>query len=352
MDGSALSAQAVADLVGGRLTGDGTRRVVRVAPLDRAGPEDLSFLASPRYADAFRHSQAGAVLVAEELAWLEGQPATRIVVPDAARALATVLERMQPATVPPSGIDPSARLGPRVIIGREVSIGPYAVLGADVRLGDRVRIGAAAVLEDDVEIGDDTTIGPRVVCGAGTRIGRRCRVKAGAVLGGPGFGFVAEEAGLARIPHVGRCVIEDDVDIGSNTCIDRGSIDDTVIGAGTKIDNLVQIGHNVRIGRECLLMGQVGVAGSSRLGHRVILAGQVGVAGHLTVGDGARLAAQSGVSSDVPPGEDWGGYPARPNREWLRSTAVLYRLTPIARELEALVRERRNTRGEGGLDSA
>jgi UDP-3-O-[3-hydroxymyristoyl] glucosamine N-acyltransferase len=341
MAGPGVTAGQIAELVGGRLSGDPDRPLTGVAPLDRAGPDDLSLLASGRYAEPFRQSRAGAVLVTGDLAALEGGPATRIVVHDPARALAAVLERLHPAVPPEAGVDPTARLGPGVTLGRDVAIGPHAVLGRDVRVGDRVVIGPACVLEDGVDVGEDSTLGPHVVCGAGTRVGRRCRVKAGAVLGTRGFGFVAGEEGLARVPHVGRCVLEDDVDIGANTCVDRGSIDDTVIGAGTKIDNLVQIGHNVRIGRGCLLMAQVGVAGSSRLGDRVILAGQVGIAGHLSIGDGARLAAQSGVSSDIPPGEDWGGYPARPNREWLRSTAVLYRLTPIARDLEAVARERK-----------
>ncbi len=335
-----LSAQALAGLVGGRLTGPPGGPLHGVAPLDRAGPNDLSFLAHGRYLAEFQASQAGAVLVTEEFASLAGGPATRIVVGEPARALGDLLRQLVPEDVVSPGIDPTARLGEGVVIGDAVAVGPYAVIGPDVRLGDRVVVGPGAVIEGGVVVGEDSRIGPRAVCCAGTRIGRRVRVKAGAVLGGSGFGFNSDRAGHHRIPHVGGCVIEDDVDIGANTTIDRGSLGDTVVGAGTKIDNLVQLGHNVRVGRDCLLMSQVGVAGSSRLGDRVILAGQVGIAGHLSIGDGARLAAQSGLSSDVPAGADYGGYPARANREWLRSLAVLYRLTPIARDLEQLVRER------------
>jgi UDP-3-O-[3-hydroxymyristoyl] glucosamine N-acyltransferase len=335
-----LSAQAIADLAGGRLSGDGAVEITGVAPLDRAGSCDLAFLALAGYLDEFRASRAGVVLVPEDLADVQGGPVNRIVVPDPARALGNLLRRLVPEHRPPPGVDPTARLGPGVVLGVEVSIGPYAVLGRDVRLGDRVVVSPGVVIEDGVVIGDDVYLGPRVVCGSGTRLGNRIRIKSGAVIGGTGFGFTSDREGHHRIPHVGGCVIEDDVDIGSNTTIDRGSIGDTVVGAGTKIDNLVQLGHNVRIGRHCLLMSQVGVAGSSRLGDRVILAGQVGIAGHLTIGDGARLAAQSGLSSDVPAGADFGGYPARANREWLRSLAVLYRLTPIAKDLERLVRER------------
>ena len=340
MEPGALTPRAVAELIGGRLVGDGSVRLTGFAPLDRAGPADLSFLSSGKYLDAFRASQAGCVLVADDLAGAAGGPAVRIVVRDPARAMGQVLAHLHPEAPPAPGIDPTARLGAGVILGREVSIAPYAVIGAGVRLGDRVVIGSGTVIEDQVEIGNDSVLGPRVVCCSGTRLGCRVRVKAGAVLGGRGFGYAPGEGGLERLPHVGRCLIEDDVDIGANTCIDRGSIDDTVIGAGTKIDNLVQLGHNVRIGRRCLLMSQVGVAGSARIGDGVILAGQVGVVGHLSIGAGARVAAQSGVGNDIPAGADYGGSPARPHREWLRSHAVLYRLAPLAKNLEALVKER------------
>jgi UDP-3-O-[3-hydroxymyristoyl] glucosamine N-acyltransferase len=336
-----LTLQAVAELVGGRVAGAGDRLVSGVAPLDRAGPDDLSFLASARYLDEFRGSAAGGVLLAHDFAEVAAGPDGRIIVDDPARAMAIVVGHLHPADAPAAGIDPTARLGTGVVLGRDVSIGAHAVLGARVRLGDRVVIGAGSVLEDGVTIGEETVLGPRVFCGSGTRIGRRCRIKPGAVLGGIGFGYVSGREGHRRVPHVGGCLIEDDVDIGANTCIDRGSLGDTVVGAGTRIDNLVQLGHNVRVGRNCLLMAQVGVAGSTRIGDGAILAGQVGVGGHLRIGERARLAGKSGVMGDVRAGEDYGGYPARPHREWLRSQAVLYGLAPVARELQALVRERK-----------
>jgi len=162
-------------------------------------------------------------------------------------------------------------------------------------------------------------------------------VHSGARLGSDGFGYVFRNGSHEKIPHIGRCIIEDDVEIGANTTVDRGSFDDTVIGAGTKIDNLVQVAHNVRIGRLCLIMAQVGIAGSARLGDGVILAGQVGVAGHHTIGDGARVAAQAGVFGDIPGGETWSGYPARPHRQSLRASAALLRLAEIIKTLEKLV---------------
>jgi UDP-3-O-[3-hydroxymyristoyl] glucosamine N-acyltransferase len=172
---------------------------------------------------------------------------------------------------------------------------------------------------------------------SGTSLGARVSVHAGARLGSDGFGYVFRNGGHDKIPHIGRCIVEDDVEIGANTTIDRGSFDDTVIGAGTKIDNLVHIAHNVRIGRLCLIMAQVGVAGSTRIGDGVVLAGQAGIAGHVTIGDGARVAAQAGVFGDVPAGETWSGYPARPHRQSLRASAALLKLADIIKKLERIV---------------
>ena len=341
MNPATLTVLAVARLTGGRLVGDGGAVLSGIAPLDRAGPDDLSFLSSGRYLDAFRASRAGCVLVAEDLAEIAGGPATRILVGDPAKAVGQVQAALNPEPQPVPGVDPTVRLAHGVVLGQNVCVGPHAVLGPGVVLGDRVVLGPGVVLEDGVQIGEESVLGPGVVCCRGTRVGKRARIKAGAVLGGIGFGYAPGPGGLERLPHAGRCIIGDDVDIGSNTCIDRGSVDDTVVGDGTRIDNLVQIAHNVRLGRHCLVMSQVGIAGSARIGDGVVLAGQVGVVGHLTIGDGARIAAQSGVGHDLPGGADYGGSPARPHREWLRSNAVLYRLAPIARDMEALVRERK-----------
>lgn len=335
-----LTAGRIAELVGGRLVGAGELVVDGVASLEEAGPSHLSFLSGGRYLEAFRVSQAGLVLVGPAQADAAG-PATRVVVADPKAALATVLGLLAPDAAPRPGVDPTARLGHGVELAEGVSIGPGAVLGDRVRLGPRVVIGPGVVLEEEVAIGADSVLGPRVVCGPRTRLGARVVVKAGAVLGTIGFGYHSGPDGHARIPHAGRCVVEDDVHVGANSCIDRGSVGDTVVGAGTKIDNLVQIGHNVRIGRHCLIMAGVGIAGSSRIGDGVVLAGQVGVAGHLTIGDRVRAAAQAGIIGDIPAGTDVTGFPARANREFLRSQAVLYRLVPLVKDLEALVQARR-----------
>jgi UDP-3-O-[3-hydroxymyristoyl] glucosamine N-acyltransferase len=200
-----------------------------------------------------------------------------------------------------------------------------------------VAVDAQAVIGDGVRIGTDSHIYPSVTAYSGTTIGQRVIVHAGARLGSDGFGYVFRGNRHEKIPHVGRCVIEDDVEIGANTTIDRGSIDDTVIGAGTKIDNLVHVAHNCRIGRLCLIMAQVGIAGSVRVEDGCVIAGQVGLSGHHTIGKGATLGAQAGVFGDIPAGETWSGYPARPHKESLRAHAALFRLAPLIRQLEKLL---------------
>jgi len=335
-----LTAQAVAELVGGRLVGDGARVLTAVGSLEGADGETLAFLASPRYVDAFRASRAGAVLLAPDAAELPAAAAVRIVVADPHAAMARALHAMFPAAPPAGQVHPTAQLGAGVRLGAAVVVGPHASLGAGVVLGDRVRLGAGVVLEPGVAVGDDSLLGANVVCVAGTRIGRRCVIKPGAVLGGPGFGYVAGAAGPRRIPHVGGCRLEDDVEIGANSCVDRGSIDDTVIGAGSKLDNLVHVGHNARLGARCLVMGGSVIAGSADIGDDVVIAGHAAVGGHFRVGHRVRIGAKSGVIGAVPDGTDVSGFPARPHREFLRSQAALYRLTRIVGQLEELVRRR------------
>ncbi len=324
--------------------GPGTVTVAGVAPLERAGPGDLSFLASPRYAPYFERTSASVVLIAPELEATAGGPETRIVVPEPYAALLVVLPVLYPQAVWEADVHPTAAIGRGTTWQEPVAIGPHASLGSDVQLGRNVRIGAGCVLGDGVAVGDDTQLYPRVTLYAGTALGKRVIVHAGAVLGSDGFGYVPGKGGEAhrKIPHVGRCLIGDDVEIGANTCVDRGSVDDTVIGSGTKIDNLVHIAHNARIGARCLIMALAGIAGSVQVEDDVIIAGQVGIADHLTIGRGARLLVQSGYIGNVPPGATMFGYPARPHREFLRAQAAMYRLSKIVDELEALVKPASN----------
>lgn len=312
---------------------------MRLAPLDRAGPDDLSFLHSGRYLAAFRASRAGAALVSQEFAGERGGPTVRVIVPDMAVALAQAAEAFSPPAEPRRGVDPAARVAPDAVVGPECFVGPFVVVGDGARIGARTIVEAGAWVAGGVVIGQDCQIGPNAVCYPGARLGDRVHLKAGAVIGGPGFGFRASTTGPRRLPQLGACVLEDDVEIGSATCVDRGSFDDTVIGRGTKIDNLVQIGHNVRVGERCLIMATTGIAGSVRIGNDVIIAGGVGIADHAVIGDQAVLSAKSVIfgAAAIDPGALVGGYPARPHRAFLRAQAALYRLAPLAEQLAALV---------------
>ena len=325
--------------------GPGAVTVAGIAPLQRAGPGDLSFLASARYAPYFERTSASVVLVAPALESTPGGPETRIIVADPYAALLVVLPVLYPQAVWEAGVHPTAVIGRGAVWQEPVAIGAHAVIGHGVQLGKNVRIGAGCVLGDGVAVGDDTQLYPRVTLYSGTALGKRVIVHAGAVLGSDGFGYIPGKGGEehSKIPHVGRCLIGDDIEIGANTCIDRGSVDDTVIGSGTKIDNLVHIAHNVRVGARCLIMALAGIAGSCQVEDDVIIAGQVGIADHLTIGRGARLLVQSGYIADVPAEATMFGYPARPHREFLRAQATMYRLAKIVDELEELVKSKSET---------
>lgn len=332
-----LTASSIAATVGGTLTGDPGARVSAVAPLDRALPHHVTFLSSARYASLLAGANAGVLLVSPALADVPGAARARIVVANPYEAMLSLLADLYPATPHASGIHPTAVIGRGALIGAGVAVGPYVVIGAGARVGARVHLHAHVVLGDGVTIGDDCELHESVTCYAGTSLGDRVCVHAGVRLGSDGFGYVFRNQAHEKIPHVGRCIVEHDVEIGANSTVDRGSFDDTVIGAGTKIDNLVQVAHNVRIGRLCLIMSQVGIAGSVHIGDGAILAGQVGVSGHHVIGAGARLAAQAGVFGDIPAGQTWSGYPARPHRDALRAQAALFRLPSLLRGIERLI---------------
>jgi UDP-3-O-[3-hydroxymyristoyl] glucosamine N-acyltransferase len=344
-----LTAADIARAVGGTLVGDGGHAVTAVAPLDRAGPTDVSFLASAKYAPAFARSRAGVTLVAPTLADASGPP-VRVIVPSPHDALLTLLPHFYTPPVRTPGIDPTARIGPGVQLADDVTIDAYAVIGAGASLGTGVWIGAHSVVGDGVEIGRDTRLFPRVTVYSGSRLGERVAVHSGTVIGSDGFGYVFRDGAHAKIPHVGRCLIGDDVEIGANTAIDRGSIDDTVIGTGTKIDNLVHISHNVHVGRCCLLLGQSGIGGSSRLGDFCVMAGQSALQGHLTMGDEARLGGQAGGMGSIPAGQTYSGYPARPHVESLRAYAAMHQLPKYMKLLERLLQA--DAAGDGPASDA
>lgn len=330
-----LTIADVARIAEGTVEGDAELVVRGVKPLEEAGPDELSFVAEARYFPYIQSSRAGAVLVAEgaEVPLREGMTAVRVA--DPRRALARLLPELHPEERPAPGVHPTAVLGEGVEVDPTATVGAYAVIGDGTRIGARARIGAHVVVGRRCVIEADAVLNPQVTLYDGVEVGERSIVHSGARLGSDGFGYVWEN-GHRKVPQVGGCRLEADVEIGANTTIDRGSIGDTVIGRGTKIDNLVQVGHNCRIGRHVIVVSQVGISGSTRVGDGAVLGGQVGVQGHIEIGAGAKIGGQAGVFGDVPAGETWSGYPARPHREALRSQAALFKLPELAKRLRAL----------------
>jgi len=339
----------LAELVDGRVEGDPQREVEAVRPLDVAGPRDLSFLTHARYRAQALASAAGALLlgpdVPPELADARGERAL-LVVADPGYALARLLAALAPAVQPAPGVHPTAVLGAGCAVDPAAHVGPYAVVGAGSEIGPGAVVDAHAVVGPGCRVGEGAVLHPHAVLYAGTEVGARSVIHAGAVLGSDGFGYATHRGVHHKVPQLGRVVVEADVEIGANTTIDRATLGETRIGAGTKIDNLVQVGHNVRVGRHCILCGQAGIAGSARLGDYVVLAGQAGVAGHLELGDGAQVAAKSAALSAVAPGAQVAGIPAVELRKWRRQTALLARLEEMSRRLKALERRLAEDRGE------
>ncbi len=329
----------IQDRVGGRRLGDADPEIDAVAPLDRATDSDLSFVADPKYLRYLAASRAGALLIAEQLAdRLEGFDRPALVVPDAHRALATVLELLYPAAAHEPGVHATAVVASHATVAADARIDAYAVIGAGTTVGPRARVGAHVVIGRGCSIAEDAVLHPHVTLYDGVSVGARTVLHSGVRVGVDGFGYVFVEGTHCKVPQVGTCTIGADVEIGANTTIDRGSIGATEIGDGVKIDNLVHLGHNVRVGPHAIVVAQAGVAGSTRIGHHAVLGGQAGIGGHVEIGDGAQIAGQAGVFGDVPAGAVYSGYPARPHKESLRAQAALFKLPETLRKLRALER--------------
>jgi UDP-3-O-[3-hydroxymyristoyl] glucosamine N-acyltransferase len=336
----------VAAAVGGVLRGDPRLSLTGIRGLDDAGPEDLSFVADARRAGAAAATRAGALLVpiAEAAA---GRPA--VVVANPLEALAALLELRFPPRRPRPGVAPGARVDRTARLGRGVSVASGATVGPRTRIGARTVVGPGAFVGADAALGADCHLHANAAVLDGCRLGDRCVLQSGAVVGSDGFGYVWDGARHRKVPQVGIVRLEDDVEVGANATIDRATLGETVVGRGTKIDNLVQVGHNVVIGEHSLLCGQAGVAGSTRLGKRVTLAGQAGVADHASIGDGAVATAQSGIvtGSRIEAGAVVSGMPAAPHREFLKRSAWVARLPELARRVEDLERKLADA-GKGG----
>ena len=297
-----------------------------VAALETAGPEELSFLDNKAYLAAFAGSRAGACVVARRHAARAPAGMALIISEKPYRSYALIAQAFYPAAPAAPGVHPTACVDPGAALGEGVEVGPFAVIAAGAEVGAGAAIGPHAVVGPGVRIGERSRLHAGVVV-THALVGARVTLHPGVKVGQDGFGFAPDPAGHVKAPQLGRVVIGDDCEIGANTTIDRGHLHDTVIGEGVWIDNLVQIGHNVRIGRGCILVAQSGVSGSTKLGDFVALGGQAGLTGHLTVGSGAQVAAQSGVMADVAPGAVVCGSPAMPIKEFFRQVATVRRLS-------------------------
>ena len=304
---------------------DPNGRILDVRPLKEAGPEHLSFLDNRRYIGAFASSKAGACLVEADLAGQAPSGMAVLVAKKPRIAFAKAARLFHPETTPCSFVHERATVDASAVLGSSVEVAAGAVIGARAEIGARCRIGPNAVIGDGVVLGEETVVGANASI-SHALIGRRVVIYPGARIGQPGFGFEPSPEGIVKVPQLGRVLIGDDVEVGANTTIDRGSGPDTVIGRGTMIDNLVQIGHNVVVGDGCILVALVGISGSARLGNYVVLAGQVGVSGHLHIGDGAVVGPQSGIKEDVAAGAKVMGSPALPMVEYGRAFAAFKRL--------------------------
>jgi len=333
---ASFSVAEVAAACGGRVVGDGGRRLSGVRSLEGAGADELSFVSEEKALPRASVSGAGAFL-ARSASALPGR--TVIEVADPSAALIVALRLFHPVRLPRPGIHMTAVVAPGAFVDPSAEVGAYAVVGDRSRVEANTIVGSHAVIGARCRVGSGSWLHPHVVLYDDVVLGERVEIHSGAVLGGDGFGYATTEKGLVKIPQVGGVTIGDDVEIGANTCIDRASLETTSVGAGTKIDDLVMLGHNVRIGRRDVLCAQVGVAGSAVIGDDVVLGGQVGVAGHLTVGAGVKAQAQSGIGADVPDGEALHGTPAFAYRAYQKSHVEFRRLPETARLVRRLARK-------------
>jgi UDP-3-O-[3-hydroxymyristoyl] glucosamine N-acyltransferase len=323
----------LADFLGGVVQGDGAKVISALGTLETAGPEALTFLANPRYAAKVAETSAGAVLMAPGG---ERYGRTAIEVANPYLGFAKLLSLFYTTPHEAVGVLPAAFVSETATIGEGASVYPGACIGRNASIGSRTVIYPGAVIYDNVTIGDDCTIHANAVVRERCRIGSRCIIQPGAVIGSDGFGYAPDGSSYYRIPQIGIVVLEDDVEIGANSCIDRAAVDVTRISRGTKLDNLVQIAHNCQIGEDCMIVSQVGISGSAKIGNHVTLAGQVGVAGHLTIGDNVLVGAQSGVPSSLPPNAAYSGSPTMPHKEWLKSAMVVPRLPELKKTVSSL----------------
>jgi len=326
----------LAELVGGAVVGDDDLEVHRVAAISEARAGDISFIANPKYLPLLQETRASAVIVAPGV---EAPHLSLLVAPNPYLAFAKILTRLQVVRPESKGVMPGACVHPSARIGAEVTIHPGCVVGENVSIGDGTLLYPNVVLYDNVTIGHECTLHAGVVVREGCSIGNRVILQPSAVIGSDGFGFAPDGARYFKIPQVGVVLIEDDVEVGSASCIDRAALGVTRIRRGAKIDNLVQIGHNVTVGEDTVIVAQVGVAGSTEIGRHCTLGGQAGVVGHIKIGDNVMVGAQSGVNNSVGPNQVLSGTPVMPHREWLKASMSFARLPELRKDVTRLKRQ-------------
>jgi len=331
-----LALQEIAGLVDGKILGDPHLRIRGIASIEEAKQGEITFLANPKYASKAMQTRASAIIVRAKM---EGLSCALLMVDDPYFAFTQLLSHFHPPRRYPAEVDPKAAIGKGVILGTDVSIGPFVTVEEGAKIGDRVRLGPGVFVGEGSEIGEDSLIYPNVTIREGVKIGKRVIIHSGTVIGSDGFGFAPHKGKYHKIPQVGGVIIEDDVELGANVTVDRAALGNTVVGAGTKVDNLVQIGHNVVIGPDSILVAQVGISGSAKIGRHVTLAGQVGVAGHLTIGDNVMVGGKSGVTKDIPAGENISGFPPLPHKAWLKAQATFPHLPEMRERIKALEKE-------------
>lgn len=328
-----MKLQEIAERLGGTVEGDGSLEITGVNGMELAEPGHITFLAEKKFKDQLQTSRASAVIVKQVLETDKAQ----VIHPAPALAFARLLAEMHPEPRPEPGIDKNASIAKGVQLGKNVFIGPFVAIGRDVVIGDHAVLHPGVVVQEGCRIGNHATLFSNVTLYRNSVIGDHVILHAGVVIGADGFGYTPDEKGRhVKINQAGRVVIEDHVEVGANTCIDRATFGETVVGQGTKIDNLVQIAHNCNIGPHSIIVSQVGMAGTCKLGHHVILAGQVGLADHVTLGDQVVVAAQSGVNKDLVEPGFYGGSPAIAAMSWKRYSTTLPRLPEISRKIQEL----------------
>jgi UDP-3-O-[3-hydroxymyristoyl] glucosamine N-acyltransferase len=328
-----LTAAEIAGQIDGNVLGDGSIPLTGFAPADKARAGDLTFAENQTYFNRAEQSAAAAIMVDGEFT---STKKTLIRVPNARIAFAKVLPLFFPEPAFAAGAHPTAAVSASAQIDPTAHIGPHCVVGEHTRIGPRSVLHGGNHIGANCVLGGDTQLFPNVVLYPRTQVGQRVRIHAGAVIGSDGFGYVLDQGAHRKVPQIGYVIIHDDVEIGANVTIDRGALGATSIGRGSKIDNLVQIAHNVAIGEHCLVVAQAGIAGSTKLGNFVTLAGQVGLAGHLKIGNKVTIAAQSGVMHDIPDGDKWFGYPAQPDRQMKRQILAVQQLPELLRRVAEL----------------